>query len=150
MPITSTMIALVSAPTAVPTNDVTLPIDPSSCLPISVAPPLALSSRWFALTKVRPRSTCAITTVRSDSACAVSSDPASITTQARNAITPRQTMSSRHPLAIGSTRPSSRVPPSSIAANTTPPKISNNGCARTTRRATAHTSPTQTVARFNS
>ena len=40
------------------------------------------------------------------------------------------TISSRQPRPIGSTRPSRRVPPSSIEAKTMPPKISSSGWAR--------------------
>ena len=59
-------------------------------------------------------------------------------------------MASRQPRPIGSTRPSRRAPPSSIAASTMPAKISSKGWARTITPTTARTRPIQTLARFSS
>ena len=60
------------------------------------------------------------------------------------------TISSRQPRPIGSTRPSRRVPPSSIEAKTMPPKMSSSGWARKMTARMARPRPNQTLARFSS
>ena len=52
----------------------------------------------------------------------------------------------RQPRPIGRTRPSSRAPPSIIAANTIPPKITISGWAKNTTSAVSAAKPIQIAA----
>ena len=129
MPSTSIPNAVVSQPITPPTALVTSPTDPAS---FSTSPCIDLILKFApcASSQARILSAWACTTAGSCAACWAICVPAKAKVQAMNTTAKITTIATRQPRPIGRTRPSSRTPPSIIAANTIPPKMISKGWAR--------------------